>query len=64
MDMVNAGISYTTPGGQWTATLFGKNLLDDQRPTTVAPLLAGGVPFTYSPLAKGRVLGLELQYQY
>ncbi len=63
MDMVNAGIAYTTPGGQWTATLFGKNLLDDQRPTTVAPLLFG-FPFTYSPLAKGRVIGLELQYDY
>ena len=64
MDMVNAGLAYTTPDGQWTATLYGKNLLDDQRPTTVAPLVAGGVPFTYAPLAKGRVLGLELQYQY
>ncbi len=63
MDMVNAGIAYTTPGGQWTATLFGKNLLDDQRPTTVAPLVFG-FPFTYSPLAKGRVIGLELQYDY
>ncbi|MEH6544060.1 MAG: TonB-dependent receptor [Porticoccaceae bacterium] len=63
VDMVDAGLAYTTPGGQWTATLYGKNLLDDQRPTTIAPLVFG-FPFTYAPLAKGRVLGLELQYQY
>ncbi|MBQ0798968.1 MAG: TonB-dependent receptor [Porticoccaceae bacterium] len=63
VDMVDAGLAYTTPDGQWTATLYGKNLLDDQRPTTVAPLVFG-FPFTYAPLAKGRVLGLELQYQY
>lgn len=61
-DIVDAGIAYTTPDGKWTATLFGKNLKDEEiaiTQFTVAPGLS-----VFAPLAKGRVIGLELQYQY
>lgn len=62
-DRVDAGLAYTTPDGRWTATLFGKNLLDDQHNGLVAPLDAG-FPFTYTSINKGRVIGAELQYDF
>ena len=58
-DMVDAGISYTTANGQWTTTLFGKNLLDDEIATTNLPI---GLS-TIGPIDKGKIIGLELSYQ-
>lgn len=61
-DILDAGVAYSTPDGKWTVTLFGKNLLDDEVATTrftVAPNLS-----VFAPLAKGREVGVELQYQY
>jgi len=62
-DRVDAGLAYTTPDGRWTATLFGKNLLDDQHNGLVAPLNSG-VAWTYTSINKGRVIGAEIQYDF
>ena len=59
-DMVDAGIAFNSPSGQWTTTLYAKNLLDEEIPAAILPL--GAVSF--APITKGRVVGLELQYLY
>ena len=61
-DILDAGISYSTADDKWTATLFGKNLLDDELATTAFTVVPG--ISVYGPLAKGREIGVELQYQY
>ncbi|MBL4682526.1 MAG: TonB-dependent receptor, partial [Pseudomonadales bacterium] len=61
-DELTAGLSFITPDGKWKASLFGKNLLDQvQRVTQFT--LPGGVS-AFSPIKKGRVIGVELEYQY
>lgn len=60
-DLLDAGMSYSTADGKWTATLFGKNLLDNQVEMTRFTL---GAPYVFAPINKGRVVGVELQYQY
>ncbi|MFC7292178.1 TonB-dependent receptor [Hirschia litorea] len=56
VDMVNADITWNTPADGISLSLYGKNLLDEAQ--------AGGdtqTPFgTFSPLNKGRLVGLEL----
>ncbi|MEZ0121591.1 MAG: TonB-dependent receptor [Candidatus Reddybacter sp.] len=61
-DILDAGIAYTTNDGKWTATLFGKNLTDDEVASTRFTVAPGALVF--APLNKGRVIGVELQYQY
>ena len=61
-DELTAGLSFTTQDGKWKASLYGKNLLDQvQRVTQFT--LPGGVA-AFSPIKKGRVIGVELEYQY
>ncbi len=67
-NIVDAGLDYHTLSGQWTFSLYGRNLLnevkhggDTQLPTLLGPLPLGG---TFSPLAKGRVVGLEVTYNH
>ncbi len=58
--ILNAGIDYTTNGGSWVFSLFGKNLLDEVKHGGDTQLSFG----TFSPLAKGRVLGVEVTYSF
>lgn len=67
-EMLDAGIDYRTVGGQWVFSLYGRNLLnevkhggDTQLPSVLGPVPTGG---TFSPLAKGRVVGLEVTFDY
>ncbi len=61
---LQAGVDIHFNDSQWVVGLYGKNLLgyslfggDTQLPAT----LGGG---TFSPLAKGRIFGLELTYNF
>jgi iron complex outermembrane recepter protein len=65
--MLNAGRDFRT-GNQWVFSLYGQNLRnevnhggDAQLPNLVGPVPTGG---TFSPLARGRIAGLEITYEY
>jgi iron complex outermembrane recepter protein len=77
-DMVDVDLTWATPIDGLSASVYGKNLLDEvqagndtQLPfpgplstgvnAPYAPYPAGG---TFSPLKKGRVVGVELTYTY
>jgi len=66
-DVVDAGIDYISANGHWQVAAYGRNLLnsvkhggDSQLPEVFIGQPLGG---TFSPLAKGRVLGLELTWR-
>jgi len=67
-DIVNASISYTSADERWTAALYGKNLTDEVILQTLSifpgittgPLGTG----TIQPIAKGRVIGFEVTYNF
>lgn len=61
-DELAAGVSFTTQDGKWKASLFGKNLLDQLQRNSTITLPGGQASFT--PIKKGRVIGVELEYQY
>lgn len=55
-------------GDHWVFSLYGKNLLDSvshggdtQLPNMLGPVPLGG---TFSPLARGKVVGFEVSYNY
>ena len=65
-EILDAGIDYTTADGQWVFSLYGRNLLDSvnhggdtQLPALLGPVPTGG---TFSPLLKGRIVGLEVSF--
>lgn len=67
-DILDAGVDYRTAGGHWVFSLYGRNLLgsvnhggDTQLPTLLGPVPTGG---TFSPLAKGRIVGFEVTFDY
>lgn len=60
---LNAGIDFRSDDGRWEIGIFGKNLTDEvkhggdtQLPAFLGPVPLGG---TFSPLAKGRIYGIE-----
>lgn len=57
-EMVDASLSLTTWDDQLTLSLYGKNLLDEVTfgGDTQLPFFAGA---TFSPLSKGRIVGVE-----
>jgi iron complex outermembrane receptor protein len=64
---VTAGIDWYSPGSAWVVSLYGRNLLDDvghggdtQLPAFLDVVPVGG---TFSPLTRGRVVGLELTFR-
>lgn len=66
--ILDAGIDFYSIDGRWTLGIFGKNLNNEVKhggdsvlPAMLGPLPLGG---TFSPLAKGRIYGIELSYQY
>ncbi len=65
-DILDAGLDFYSPNGHWTFSLYGRNLLNEVKhggdtnlPNVIGPVPTGG---TFSPLAKGRVIGLEVTY--
>ncbi|ACT57826.1 TonB-dependent receptor [Hirschia baltica] len=62
-DMVNFDITWNTPKDGISISLYGKNMLDEVQAggDTQIPFVAGTLgPATFSPLNKGRLVGLEL----
>ncbi|MEJ8569224.1 TonB-dependent receptor [Elongatibacter sediminis] len=67
-NILDAGLDFRADGGHWIYSVYGRNLLDEvnhggdtQLPTMLGPLPTGG---TFSPLMKGRVVGIEVAYSY
>ncbi len=67
-NIVEAGIDFYSDDGKYVIGLYGKNLLnevkhggDTQLPAMLGPVPLGG---TFSPLAKGRVYGVELTVNF
>lgn len=70
-DMIDANLSFAPASARWRVSLYGENLLDEATwggdtvlPSTAAFGFTGGERPTFSPLNKGRVLGIELRAQY
>ncbi|MDZ4691486.1 TonB-dependent receptor [Terricaulis sp.] len=70
-DMIDANLTYAPASGRWRISLYGENLLDEATwggdtvlPSTAAFGFSGGERPTFSPLNKGRVLGIELRATY
>lgn len=78
-DIVDANFTYRPDGGNWSVSLYGENLTDEatfggdtQLPDSAAApfVLFGGdgagplPPPTFSPLNKGRVVGVSLRFNY
>lgn len=61
--ILDAGIDFYTNDGHWNVGLYGRNLLDEVKHggDTQLPASMGG---TFSPLAKGRVYGLDVTYTF
>ena len=67
-DIVDFGFDFRPTGGHWVASVYGRNMLnsvshggDTQLPNFLGPVPVGG---TFSPLAKGRVMGVEVSFTY
>jgi len=58
-DRFDASVGLTMESG-WNFTLYGKNLTDEVLHGNDTQLSNG----TFAPLAKGRVIGLEINYEY
>jgi iron complex outermembrane recepter protein len=62
-EIVDANISFATPGERWKFSIYGTNLLNDQTEGNVSPL-----PFfarsTFSSINRGRVIGAEILFKY
>ena len=67
-EILDAGLDLYTNNGRWVFSLYGRNLLDEVKHggDTQLPDTIGGVPVggTFSPLAKGRVYGLEVTLNF
>ncbi len=66
--ILDAGVDFRSNDGKWEFGIFGKNLSDEvkhggdtQLPTLLGPIPLGG---TFSPLAKGRIYGVEVTYNF
>ena len=71
VDMVDANLSYAPRLGGWRLSLYSENLLDEATwggdttlPSTAAFGYSGGERPTFSPLNKGRVIGIELLWSH
>lgn len=58
--ILNAGVDFQTDSGNWVFSLFGKNLLNEVKHGNDTQLSFG----TFSPLAKGREIGVEFTYLF
>lgn len=66
--ILDAGVDFYSNDGKWQFGIFGKNLLDEVKHggDTQLPSLLGPVPLggTFSPLAKGRIVGVDATYSF
>lgn len=63
-EIVNAGIDFHLFDNSWIIGIYGNNLLDDVKhggDTQLPPTSIGG---TFAPLAKGRVIGAEVTFNF
>lgn len=67
-DILDAGLDFYSNDGRWVYSLYGRNLTDEvkhggdtQLPSALGPVPLGG---TFSPLARGRVFGAEITFNY
>ncbi|GAB2882413.1 TonB-dependent receptor [Microbulbifer echini] len=65
VDMVDFSIGFTPDNGSYTVSLFGKNMLDEMAEgnNTQLPPEMGGIGASFTPLNKGRVMGVEFLYE-
>jgi iron complex outermembrane receptor protein len=63
-DMVNARLAFGLMEEQLTISVFGRNLLDEVTygGDTQLPFFAPAAQATFTPLNKGRIYGLEIQF--
>ncbi len=66
--ILDAGLDFHLANSRWVLSIYGKNLLnevkhggDTQLPSMLGPIPLGGA---YAPLAKGRVIGGEVTFQF
>ncbi|MBT8115329.1 MAG: TonB-dependent receptor [Arenicella sp.] len=66
--ILDIGVDFYSDDGRWQFGVFGKNLLDEvkhggdtQLPSLLGPIPLGG---TFSPLAKGRIVGVDVTYNF
>lgn len=66
--ILDLGVDLLSANGVWEFGLYGKNLTDEVKHggDTVLPSFLGPVPLggTFSPLAKGRIYGVELTLKF
>jgi iron complex outermembrane receptor protein len=66
--ILDAGLDFYSRGGDWVFSIYGRNILDEVKHggETQLPVDIGGVPTggTFSPLAKGRVIGAEVTWSF
>lgn len=67
-DIIDATIDFRSDDGRWSFGIYGKNLGnevkhggDTQLPAKLGPIPLGG---TLAPLAKGRIYGVEVTYNF
>jgi iron complex outermembrane receptor protein len=65
--ILDFGLDYAMANQRWVFSLYGRNLLDSvnhggdtQLPAAIGPVPTGG---TFSPLVKGRIVGLEATFR-
>ncbi|WP_444943786.1 TonB-dependent receptor [Microbulbifer sp. ZKSA006] len=65
VEMLDFSIGYTSDSGQYTLSVFGKNMLDEvtEGNDTQLPVNLGGIGASFTPLNKGRVMGVEFIYE-
>ncbi|GAA5523791.1 vitamin B12 transporter BtuB [Microbulbifer aestuariivivens] len=63
-DMLDFSIGFAPDAGNYQLTLFGRNMLDEvtEGNNTQLPANLGGSGASFTPLNKGRVMGIELTY--
>jgi len=65
VDMLDFSIGFAPDAGNYRLALFGRNMLDEvsEGNNTQLPPTLGGVGASFTPLNKGRVVGVELTYE-
>ncbi|MBY6211154.1 TonB-dependent receptor [Microbulbifer agarilyticus] len=64
-DMLDLSFGFVPDSGSYRVSMFGKNILDEvtEGNNTQLPASLGGAGASFTPLNKGRVIGLELTYE-
>ncbi|MBL4802517.1 MAG: TonB-dependent receptor [Emcibacter sp.] len=63
--MINAGLTYEHGDGNWSVSVYGKNLTDTAMLDAVIPLPFASFGGSYmAPLTKGRRFGAEVRFNF